>query len=281
MPPLARQDGQDTQIAFDYCFEFMTLSLRRLNETLLALDDSPLNLVAVSHSNKFSRNGCSSRDRKLLQTTDIKANVVVAKDGSGDYATIAKAINAANGGRFVIHVKTGVYKEKIHTNKDGVTLIGDGKYSTIIAYDDNTAKGTTMPNTATFAISGDGFIARVIGFQNTAGPSGDQALALSVISDHSVFYRCSISGYQDTLYAFALCQFYRECNIQGTIDFIFGNAIAVFQNCMIILRRPSSNKYNVILAHGREDPGQNTGFVVQRCSITVETNTKNKRFEKD
>lgn len=90
-----------------------------------------------------------------------------------------------------------------------------------------------------------------------------------VASDHSVFYRCSISGYQDTLYALSLRQFYRECDISGTVDFIFGNAAAVFQACNLLLRRPRS--YNVILANGRTDPGQNTGFSVHKCRITAGT----------
>lgn len=211
----------------------------------------------------------SAKDRKLLQAPTVKANAVVAKDGSGNYKTISEAINAASGGRrFVIYVKAGVYNEKIRTNKDGITLIGDGKYSTIIAGGDSVNGGSSMPGSATFTVTGDGFIARDIGFQNTAGPQGEQALALYVASDHSVFYRCSIAGYQDTLYALSLRQFYRECDIYGTIDFIFGNAAAVFQSCTLSLRRPGhGSTYNVILANGRSDPGQNTGFAIQNCRI--------------
>ncbi|KAJ4848121.1 hypothetical protein Tsubulata_826172 [Turnera subulata] len=210
----------------------------------------------------------SMKDRKLLQTTGIRANAVVAKDGTGNYMTISEAIKAAPGnGRFVIYVKAGVYKEKIRTSKDGITLIGDGKYSTIIVGDDSVAGGSSMPGSA--AITGDQFIARDIGFQNTAGPKGAQALALYIASDHSVLYRCSIAGYQDTIYALALRQFYRECDIYGTIDFIFGNAAAVFQNCYIVLRRPLGGSYNVILANGRTDPGQNTGFSLHNCRITA------------
>ncbi|OAY54065.1 pectinesterase [Manihot esculenta] len=211
----------------------------------------------------------SAKDRKLLQSSIIKANAVVAKDGTGNYRTISEAIKAASGGRFVIYVKAGVYKEKIHTNKDGITLIGDGKYSTVITGDDSVAGGSSMPGSATFTITGDGFIARDIGFENTAGPRGEQALALYIASDHSVLYRCSIAGYQDTLFAQALRQFYRECDIYGTIDFIFGNAAAIFQNCYVVLRRPREGAYNVILANGRTDPGQNTGFSLQNCRITA------------
>ncbi|KAL0315899.1 UNVERIFIED_CONTAM: putative pectinesterase/pectinesterase inhibitor 54 [Sesamum radiatum] len=121
-----------------------------------------------------------------------------------------------------------------------------------------------------WAITGDGFIARDIGFENTAGAEGHQAVALTVSSDNSVLFRCSIAGYQDTLYALALRQFYRECDIYGTVDFIFGNAAAVFQSCNLVLRRPrSGGAFNAILANGRSDPGQNTGFSVQNCKITV------------
>lgn len=93
----------------------------------------------------------SPGERKLLQATTIKANAVVAKDGSGDYKTVSEAIGAASGGRFVIYVKAGVYEEKIRTNKDGITLIGEGKYSTIITGDDSAANGATMPGSATFS----------------------------------------------------------------------------------------------------------------------------------
>ncbi|XP_057505492.1 pectinesterase-like [Actinidia eriantha] len=214
----------------------------------------------------------SARDRKLLEsnTVNIKANVIVAKDGSGTYRTISQAIQSASGNRFVIYVKAGVYKEKIHINKDGITLIGDGKYSTIISGDDSVGSGASLSGSATFTITGDRFIGRDIGFENNAGPQGHQAVALNIASDHSVLYKCSISGYQDTLYALALRQFYRECDIYGTIDFIFGNAAAVFQNCNLLFHRPRPGaSFNAILANGRTDPGQNTGFSIHNSKITT------------
>ncbi|XP_027905308.1 pectinesterase [Vigna unguiculata] len=219
----------------------------------------------------------SAKGRKLLQDGTIKANAVVAKDGSGDYKTVSEAIKAASGKRFVIYVKEGIYKEKIKTSKDGITLIGDGKYSTLIVGDDSVGEGSSLTGSATFTITGDGFIARDIGFQNNAGPQGEQAVALNIASDHSVLYRCSVSGYQDTLYALALRQFYAECDIYGTIDFIFGNAAAVFQRCNLLLRRPRSSGYDAILANGRTDPGQNTGFSVHKCIISPTSDFKQSR----
>ncbi|KAG5408814.1 hypothetical protein IGI04_005133 [Brassica rapa subsp. trilocularis] len=216
----------------------------------------------------------SAGERKLLasRTSRSRPHVLVAKDGSGDYRTVMEAVNAASGnGRFIIYVKRGIYKEKVRIEKDEITLIGEGKDLTVIVGDDSAAGGTSVPDTATMTVTGDGFIARDIGIKNTAGPRGKQAIALSITSDQSVLYRCSISGYQDTLYAAALRQFYRECDIYGTIDFIFGNAAAVFQSCNLILRRPSNVKaYNVILANGRTDQRQNTGFALHSCRILTD-----------
>ncbi|KAL0308372.1 UNVERIFIED_CONTAM: putative pectinesterase/pectinesterase inhibitor 54 [Sesamum radiatum] len=290
-------EAQHARIAMDYCQELMSMSEKRLKQALDALKKSPKKhkadiqawLSAVLTFQQDCKDSVenhaaarlleqesfpdwvSASDRKLLQSTEIKANAVVAKDGSGNFKTVSEAIGAATGSRFVIYVKAGTYNEKINTNKDGITLIGDGKYSTVITAGSSVGKGgSSLRGSATFTITGDGFIARDIGFQNTAGPGAAQAVALTISSDHSVLYRCSIAGYQDTLYAHSLRQFYRECDIYGTVDFIFGNAAAVFQSCTLVLRRPrSGGAYNVILANGRTDPGQSTGFSVQNCKITV------------
>lgn len=87
-------------------------------------------------------------------------------------------------------------------------------------------------------VSGDGFWARDMTFENTAGPAKEQAVALRVSSDLSAFYRCSFRGYQDTLLLHSQRQFYRDCDIYGTVDYIFGNAAAVLQNCNIFVRKP-------------------------------------------
>lgn len=121
------------------------------------------------------------------------------------------------------------------------------------------------------AVSGKGFIARDLTIENTAGPTKHQAVALRSDSDLSAFYRCSFEGYQDTLYAHSLRQFYRDCRISGTVDFIFGNAAAVFQNCQIFVRRPLPDQKNSVTAHGRKDPNQNTGFALQFCNVSADS----------
>jgi pectinesterase len=111
------------------------------------------------------------------------------------------------------------------------------------------------------------FIAKAMTFENTAGASKHQAVALRVQGDRSAFFDCAIRGYQDTLYAHAHRQFYKNCEISGTVDFIFGNAAAVLQNCNIYARKPMANQKNAVTAQGRTDPNQNTGISIQDCRI--------------
>jgi pectinesterase len=92
-------------------------------------------------------------------------------------------------------------------------------------------------------------------------------VALLSESDQSVLYRCALRGYQDTLCASNLNQFYRECTITGTVDFIFGNATAVFQDCSILARRPIQGQENTITAQGRDGATSNGGFCFQACTV--------------
>ena len=104
-------------------------------------------------------------------------------------------------------------------------------------------------------------------FENTADPRKQQVVALRVGSDRAVFYRCSFKGYQDTLCVHSLRQFYRDCHIYGTIDFIFGDAPVVFQNCDIFVRRLMDHHANIITAQGRDDPNENTGISIQGSRV--------------
>lgn len=121
------------------------------------------------------------------------------------------------------------------------------------------------------AVLGDGFMAKDLTIQNTAGPDVHQAVALRSDSDFSAFESCEFIGNQDTLYAHTLRQFYKSCRILGNVDFIFGNSASVFQDCEILVRprqvKPESGENNAVTAHGRTDPAQSTGFVFQNCLI--------------
>lgn len=216
----------------------------------------------------------SSRDRKLMESSgkDIKANAVVAQDGTGDYQTLAEAVAAApdkSKTRYVIYVKMGIYKENVEvtSRKMNLMIVGDGMNATIITGSLNYVDGTTTFRSATLAAVGQGFILQDICIQNTAGPEKHQAVALRVGGDMSVINRCRIDAYQDTLYAHSQRQFYRDSYVSGTIDFIFGNAAVVFQKCQLVARKPSKSQKNMVTAQGRTDPNQATGTSIQFCDI--------------
>ncbi|PON66306.1 Pectinesterase inhibitor domain containing protein [Trema orientale] len=218
----------------------------------------------------------SPKDRKLLQAqvSGTKFDLVVAKDGTGNFTTVSEAVAAAPNSsdtRFVIYIKAGAYLENVEVvrKKTNLMFVGDGIGKTVIKASRNHVDGWTTFRSATVAVVGNGFIAKGITFENSAGPSKHQAVALRSGSDLSAFYQCSFVAYQDTLYAHSLRQFYRECDIYGTIDFVFGNAAVVFQNCNLYARKPNDNQRNIFTAQGREDPNQNTGISVLNCKLAA------------
>ncbi|VAH38092.1 unnamed protein product [Triticum turgidum subsp. durum] len=219
----------------------------------------------------------SSHTRRLLRIPGglQKPNAVVAADGSGNFKTITEALNSVpkkSTARFVIYVKAGEYKEYVTVNKDlaNVFMYGDGPTKTRVIGDKSNKGGFATIATRTFSAEGNGFICKSMGFVNTAGPDGHQAVALHVQGDMSVFFNCRFEGYQDTLYVHANRQFFRNCEVLGTIDFIFGNSAAVFQNCLMTVRKPMESQGNMVTAHGRTDPNMPTGIVLQGCKIVPE-----------
>ncbi|KAF3779352.1 putative pectinesterase/pectinesterase inhibitor 41 [Nymphaea thermarum] len=211
--------------------------------------------------------------RMALQSV---GSVVVAPDGSGHYRTIREAIAAApandgSNGYYVINVKAGVYEEYviIPKSKKYIMMVGDGMGKTVITGDRSVGGGgSTTFGSATLAVLGTGFLAMDITVRNTAGTGNHQAVAVRNGADLSVFFRCSFEGYQDTLYAYSLRQFYRNCDIYGTVDFIFGNAAAVFQSCNIYARVPGG-KVNTVTAQGRTSQFQNTGTSFIGCNVAA------------
>ncbi|CAJ1977979.1 unnamed protein product [Sphenostylis stenocarpa] len=238
-----------------------------------------IKLLHTKYSCPTSSN-CSSRSERILKETEnkgilLKDIVIVNLDGRDNFTSIGEAIAAApdnlrpEDGYFLIYVKQGSYEEYVTVpfQKKNILLIGDGINKTCITGNHSVVDGWTTFNSSTFAVSGERFVAVDVTFRNTAGPQKHQAVAVRNNADLSTFYRCSFEGYQDTLYVHSLRQFYRECNIYGTVDFIFGNAAVVFQSCNIYARKPLPNQKNAITAQGRTDPNQNTGISIQNCRI--------------
>ncbi|KAL7178420.1 hypothetical protein ACSBR2_031545 [Camellia fascicularis] len=126
---------------------------------------------------------------------------------------------------------------------------------------------------------GDGFIAKSMGFQNTAGAEGHQAVAFRVQSDMLAFYNCRMNGYQDTFYVQAHRQFYRNCVVSSTVDFIFSDAFVVIQNSLIVVRKPMDNQQNIVTAHGRITTKEITSVVIQNCRIVPKDKLYPVRFQ--
>ncbi|XP_061356153.1 probable pectinesterase/pectinesterase inhibitor 61 isoform X2 [Gastrolobium bilobum] len=225
-------------------------------------------------SGKFPR-WLNKRDRRLLSLpiSALQADIIVSKNGNGTVKTISEAIKKApehSNRRLIIYVRAGRYEEnnlKVGRKKTNLMFIGDGKGKTVITGRKNVKDGMTTFHTASFAASGAGFIARDITFENYAGPEKHQAVALRVGADHAVVYRCDVVGYQDSCYVHSNRQFFRECDIYGTVDFIFGNAAVVFQKCNLYSRKPMAQQKNTITAQNRKDPNQNTGISIHNCRI--------------
>ncbi|CAA6675051.1 unnamed protein product [Spirodela intermedia] len=152
----------------------------------------------------------------------------------------------ATSGYHLIYIVAGVYQEYVEVpkNKKYLMMIGDGINRTIITGNRSVVDGWTTFNSATF---GNG------------GAVKHQAVAVRNGADQSTFHRCSFEGYQDTLYTHSLRQFYRQCDIYGTVDFIFGNAAVVFQACNLYARLPLTGQKNMVTAQGRTDPNQKHG----------------------
>jgi pectinesterase len=197
--------------------------------------------------------------------------MTVSKDGKGDFHTIQSAIDASKAfpdRRITIHIMNGTYHEKVVVAacNNMLSLIGESAEKTIISYDDyfgkiNRGRNSTF-YTYTFLVEADDFYAENISFENTAGPVG-QGVALHVEGDRCMFHNCRILGNQDTLYAGGLKsnQYYKECYIEGTTDFIFGASAALFENCIIY------SKSDSYITAASTPSDRSYGFVFIKCKL--------------
>ncbi|KAF2515587.1 pectate lyase [Flavobacterium foetidum] len=214
-------------------------------------------------------------------STSDKKNVTlitVAQDGSGDFTKIQDAIYACPAfpyEKVTIFVKNGTYNEKVRIPEwnTNVILKGESKENTIITFDDNFSKIALGRNstfyTYTVLVEGDDCAVLNLTIKNASGDRG-QAIALSVVANRVKVSNCNLLGNQDTLYLSGkdAKQYFKDCYIEGTTDFIFGSATAVFEDCII-----HSIKSSYITAASTPQ-GTPYGFVFKECKLTSNPEAK-------
>ena len=249
------------------------------SSTLYPLQASTKYYVRAYATNSIGT-GYGLVDTFQTQTPAPLIRKVVAKDGSGDYKTVQAAFDAVPDfytGPYEIYVKNGVYKEKLFLgqNKVNVTLIGESKDSTILTYDDYAGKNNLgTSGSYSTSIDASDFTAMNITFQNTVVNDGSvgsqQAVALETNGDRQSYYNCNILGYQDTYYARGAHGtdriYMNHCLISGSVDFIFGRDIVVFDSCEIHINRNTGS-----LTAASTEPISAFGFVFRNGTISADS----------
>ncbi|XP_027333082.1 putative pectinesterase 63 isoform X2 [Abrus precatorius] len=204
--------------------------------------------------------------------------VRVRKDGAGDFRTVTEAVNSIPSGnkrRVVVWIGMGEYREKItiERSKAFVTFYGERNGNDndmpIITYHATALQYGTV-DSATVAVDSDYFVAVNVAFVNSSpmpdeNSVGGQALAMRISGDKAAFYNCKFISFQDTLCDDKGRHFFKDCHIQGTYDFIFGNAKSIYWRSTI---ESVAKGLSVITAQGRESRAEDTGFSFVHCNIT-------------
>ncbi|WP_250034442.1 pectinesterase family protein [Paractinoplanes maris] len=220
-----------------------------------------------------------------------RADVVVAADGSGDFTSVQEAVDAADGSPFVIGVRPGTYRGRVVVPADRpfVTVAGLGRRPQDVVIADDRANGTPHPDGGTWGTSGSasvtvdgaGFRAHNLTFANlfdeAAHPeiTGRQAVAVLTRADRVAFSRVRFLGNQDTLYANSTSAatvaraYFRDCHIEGDVDFIFGRATAVFDRCRVHSLDRQSTPAGYVTAPST-DIANPHGFLFTRCAFTTD-----------
>jgi pectinesterase len=208
-----------------------------------------------------------------LLATAQSQTLVVAQDGSGQFSTVQAAVDAApNQSKqpVVILLRPGTYHEKVVVPplKTHLVLRGNDAARTIITYADHVgANGISTPTSYSVLVKAADFTAESVTFENAAGYTAGQAVALHVEADRAAFRHCRLVGNQDVLFLAlgGTRQYFRDCYLEGTTDFIFGASTAVFDHCVI------KSQKNSFVTAASTPAGQAYGFIFLGCKLTADT----------
>jgi polygalacturonase len=214
-------------------------------------------------------------------------SMTVAADGSGDYKSVQEAIDALSAEGGTIRIKPGTYREVVRIGKPHVRMegLGGDPAKVVIVYGNSASITGSTFTSATASVTADDFSAIGITFQNDFSktrqqqPQGSQALALAVTGDRATFRNVRFLGAQDTLYAGSRScrsetgpcvptrQYFQDCFIEGHVDFIFGDALAVFDHCVI---HAIAHPEVFLTAQSKRYPEQQSGYVFDHCRVTAD-----------
>ncbi|KAK0585909.1 hypothetical protein LWI29_036156 [Acer saccharum] len=218
--------------------------------------------------------------KRLIYHYRIPLILTVDTKGCANFTSVQEAVDAVpdfSPSKTLIIIDIGTYREKVvvHANKTNLILQGRGYRNTIITWNDtaNSTGGTSYSSSV--AIFAPNFTAFNMSFKNTAPPAlpgevGGQAVALRIGGDQAAFYGCGFYGAQDTLHDDRGRHYFKECFVQGSIDFIFGNARSLYEDCKInsIAERVADEGISgAITAQGRQSASEQTGFSFVNCII--------------
>ncbi|KAG0534621.1 hypothetical protein BDA96_04G295200 [Sorghum bicolor] len=203
----------------------------------------------------------------------------VDKNGCCNFTTVQAAVDAVpdNGQKRSIVWIIGIFVEKVVVRKPNITFQGQGLKVSMIVWNDTATTAGNTPNSASVHIDAPGFVAKNMSFMNSApapkpGAEGAQAVAMRVSGDRAAFWGCGFFGAQDTLHDDQNRHYFKECLIQGSIDFIFGDARSLYENCTLHsvaqeLPQGQRSINGAITAQGRRFADNNTGFSFVGCTI--------------
>ncbi|CAN0919048.1 Probable pectinesterase 53 [Linum grandiflorum] len=234
-----------------------------------------------SSLNKHALFQKSNNKVKTCLTLKVKKKKHSRPSRSRVFPTLRQAIDSipvVNDCRVVISIGKGTYREKVEipATMAYITLKGAGTGKTIIEWDDTAdrigANGHPLGTygSATFAVNSPYFIAKNITFKNKAPPPpagalGKQAVALRISGDNAAFIGCKFIGAQDTLYDHLGRHYFKHCYIEGSVDFVFGNGLSLYENCHL---HAITNTFGALTAQKRESLLEETGFSFVKCKVT-------------
>ncbi|KAE8708072.1 putative pectinesterase 15 [Hibiscus syriacus] len=214
--------------------------------------------------------------------TNTTLTLCVDRNGCFNFTTVQAAIDAVPNlsiKRTVIWINSGIYYEKviIPKTKPNITFQGQGYTSTAIAWNDTALSANGTFYSGSVQVFSTNFIAKNISFMNVApirrpGVVGAQAVAIRISGDQAAFWGCGFFGAQDTLHDDRGRHYFKDCYIQGSIDFIFGNGKSLYEDCqMLSMANPvapgSKSISGAVTAHGRSSADENSGFAFVNCSV--------------